>query len=90
MVGLSLEELGMRALERLPRDRAIDGIHAFNGMRLVVWFALLSLCLRTKFYPRDDLVKYLRPFAQEGKVVNETDVRDFFATLTETAKKGRK
>jgi hypothetical protein len=31
--GLSLEELGMRALERLPRDRAIDGIHAFNGMR---------------------------------------------------------
>ena len=35
VVGLSLEELGMRALERLPRDRAIDGIHAFNGMRLV-------------------------------------------------------
>jgi hypothetical protein len=33
VVGLSLEELGMRALERLPRDRAIDGIHAFNGMR---------------------------------------------------------
>ncbi|KAF8066739.1 hypothetical protein FPV67DRAFT_1204345 [Lyophyllum atratum] len=66
--GLSLEELGMRALERLPRDRAIDGIRAFNGMR-------------------DDLVKYLRPFAQEGKVVNETDVREFFASLTEAAKK---
>jgi hypothetical protein len=33
--GLSLEELGMRALERLPRDRAIDGIRAFNDMRLV-------------------------------------------------------
>ncbi|KAJ7182744.1 hypothetical protein C8R43DRAFT_1054720 [Mycena crocata] len=31
--GLSLEELGMRALERLPRDRAIDGILAFNAMR---------------------------------------------------------
>ena len=31
--GLSLEELGMRALHRLPRDRAIDGIHAFNAMR---------------------------------------------------------
>ncbi|KAJ7054120.1 hypothetical protein C8F01DRAFT_1163977, partial [Mycena amicta] len=31
--GLSLEELGMRALERLPRDRAIDGILAFNTMR---------------------------------------------------------
>ncbi|KAF5381770.1 hypothetical protein D9615_005432 [Tricholomella constricta] len=66
--GLSLEELGMRALERLPRDRAIEGIHAFNGMR-------------------DDLVKYLRPFAEGGKVVNETDVREFFASLTEAAKK---
>ncbi|KAG6911042.1 hypothetical protein DXG01_005458 [Tephrocybe rancida] len=66
--GLSLEELGMRALERLPRDRAIDGIHAFNGMR-------------------DDLVKYLRPFAQEGKVVSEADVRDFFASLNEVAQK---
>ncbi|KAH8103375.1 hypothetical protein BXZ70DRAFT_725530 [Cristinia sonorae] len=31
--GLSLEELGMRALQRLPRDRAIDGIRAFNEMR---------------------------------------------------------
>ncbi|KAJ7100671.1 hypothetical protein B0H15DRAFT_919883 [Mycena belliarum] len=31
--GLSLEELGMRALARLPRERAIDGIHAFNAMR---------------------------------------------------------
>jgi len=66
--GLSLEELGMRALERLPRDRAIDGIHAFNGMR-------------------DDLIKYLRPFAQEGKVVNESDVREFFASFSEAAKK---
>jgi len=66
--GLSLEELGMRALERLPRDRAIDGIHAFNGLR-------------------DNLLKYLRPFAQEGKVVNEADVRDFFASLSEARKK---
>jgi E3 ubiquitin-protein ligase UBR7 len=33
--GLSLEELGMRALQHLPRDRAIDGIHAFNNMRYV-------------------------------------------------------
>lgn len=38
---------------------------------------------------RDDLVNFLRPFAQDGKVVDETDVRDFFATLTEAAKKGR-
>ncbi|KAJ3569823.1 hypothetical protein NP233_g4802 [Leucocoprinus birnbaumii] len=68
--GLSLEELGMRALERIPRDRAIDGIHAFQEMR-------------------DDLMKFLRPFAQEGKVVNEADVRGFFASLTESSKKER-
>jgi hypothetical protein len=32
-VGLSLEELGMRALQKLPRERQIDGIRAFNSMR---------------------------------------------------------
>ena len=37
-LGLSLEELGMRELERLPRDRAIDGIDAFNAMRFVTLF----------------------------------------------------
>ncbi|KAF9269857.1 hypothetical protein L218DRAFT_983623 [Marasmius fiardii PR-910] len=62
--GLSLEELGMRALSRLPRDRAIDGIHAFNAMR-------------------EDLVQFLRPFAQNGKVVSDSDVKDFFESLTE-------
>ncbi|KAK0495677.1 hypothetical protein EDD18DRAFT_1170331 [Armillaria luteobubalina] len=62
--GLSLEELGIRALSRIPRERAIDGIHAFNAMR-------------------DDLVQYLRPFAQEGKVVDEVDVRAFFNRLQE-------
>ncbi|OJA16444.1 hypothetical protein AZE42_03811 [Rhizopogon vesiculosus] len=62
--GLSLEELGMRALERLPRDRAIDGIRAFNDMR-------------------DDLLAYLRPFAQEGRIVSEADVRLFFESLRE-------
>ncbi|KAJ6504117.1 hypothetical protein C8R47DRAFT_1038371 [Mycena vitilis] len=63
--GLSLEELGMRALERLPRDRAIDGIMAFNAMR-------------------DNLRAYLRPFAEEGKVVAEADVQDFFEQLNKT------
>ncbi|KAF5366569.1 hypothetical protein D9758_008982 [Tetrapyrgos nigripes] len=62
--GLSLEELGMRALSRLPRERAIDGIHAFNSMR-------------------DDLKNYLRPFAEQGKVVNEADVKSFFESLME-------
>ncbi|RPD65493.1 hypothetical protein L226DRAFT_479852 [Lentinus tigrinus ALCF2SS1-7] len=32
-LGLSLEELGMRALQRLPRESAINGIMAFNAMR---------------------------------------------------------
>jgi len=64
---LSLEELGMRALERIPRDRAIDGIHAFQEMR-------------------NDLMNFLRPFAQEGKVVRESDVRGFFESLKENSK----
>ncbi|KAI9566108.1 hypothetical protein HD554DRAFT_2221741 [Boletus coccyginus] len=61
---LSLEELGARALERLPRDRALDGIHAFNDMR-------------------DHLLEYLRPFAQQGKIVEERDVTRFFEALKE-------
>ncbi|KAL6303793.1 hypothetical protein BKA93DRAFT_325400 [Sparassis latifolia] len=65
--GLSLEELGLRALQRLPRDRAIDGIRAFNEMR-------------------DDLMNHLRPFAQEGKVVTEGDIRAFFDSRTEPSK----
>ncbi|KAJ7489336.1 hypothetical protein FB451DRAFT_687122 [Mycena latifolia] len=68
--GLSLEELGMRALERLPRDRAIDGILAFNAMR-------------------DNLRAYLRPFAEEGKVVAEADVQSFFEKLNETREKAK-
>ncbi|KAF8500120.1 hypothetical protein JB92DRAFT_899780 [Gautieria morchelliformis] len=64
--GLSLEELGMRALLNLPRDRAIEGIRAYNTMR-------------------DDLMAYLRPFAQEGRVVREEDVRDFFETKAQPA-----
>ncbi|KAG8974334.1 hypothetical protein FRC05_007640 [Tulasnella sp. 425] len=64
----SLEELGLRALESLPRDKALDSIRAFNEMR-------------------DDLLAYLRPFAQEGKVVSEEDVTAFFEALKE-GKKG--
>jgi E3 ubiquitin-protein ligase UBR7 len=36
---------------------------------------------------RDDLVKFLRPFAQDGKVVNESDVHEFFDSLKEAAAK---
>lgn len=44
-------------------------------------FTLLSV--------RDDLVKFLRPFAQNGKVVNDSDVKEFFASLTEDRKKAQ-
>lgn len=85
-LGLSLEELGMRALQRIPRERALDGIHAFNAMRYVLqqstWLRKLN---KMGNQPRDDLVKFLRPFAQDGKVVNESDVKDFFASLNEAA-----
>lgn len=45
-LGLSLEELGMRALERLPRDKAIDGIRAFNEMRFVAASIVIFYSLR--------------------------------------------
>lgn len=31
----------------------------------------------------DDLVKYLRPFASEGKTVSESDINSFFEALKE-------
>lgn len=34
----------------------------------------------------DDLMKYLRPFAQEGKIVNEADIQSFFDALNEAKK----
>ncbi|EED82258.1 predicted protein [Postia placenta Mad-698-R] len=67
--GLSLEELGMRALLRLPRERALDGIRAFNQMR-------------------DELMSHLRPFAQEGKEVTESDIRAFFEERMAAARGG--
>ncbi|KAG9128397.1 hypothetical protein FRC07_013737, partial [Ceratobasidium sp. 392] len=57
---LSLEELGMRALESLPHERALDSIRAYNSMR-------------------DDLMLYLRPFAESGREVREEDITAFFA-----------
>ncbi|KDQ16851.1 hypothetical protein BOTBODRAFT_106538 [Botryobasidium botryosum FD-172 SS1] len=57
--GLSLEELGMRALQSLPREKTLDSIRVFNELR-------------------DDLLQYLRPFAAEGRIVSEDDVKGFF------------
>ncbi|EJD40781.1 hypothetical protein AURDEDRAFT_69651 [Auricularia subglabra TFB-10046 SS5] len=60
-VGLSLEELGLRALASgaLPHVQAVEGARLFNHLR-------------------DDLASFLRPFASEGRVVGEEDVRAFF------------
>jgi E3 ubiquitin-protein ligase UBR7 len=78
--GLSLEELGMRALARLPRDKALDGIRAFNSMRCVTHSSLRLCCVLTclSHRTRDDLMAYLRPFAQEGRVVGDADISAFF------------
>ena len=84
-LGLSLEELGMRALSRLPRDKAIDGIRAFNEMR----FVTASIGIPTSYVPvldpndiilgRDRLMSHLRPIAQEGREVTEDDIKGFFS-----------
>ncbi len=70
----------MRALQNLPQDHAVNGILAYNSMRyvprLLRRFSKLS-CLNISIY-RDELLQFLRPFAEEGKVVGETDVRQFF------------
>jgi E3 ubiquitin-protein ligase UBR7 len=79
---MSLEELGLRALERsVPRERAIDGIHAFNAMKYANFPAYMSNPLIQN--PRDKLIQHLKPFATEGRAVEETDIRGFFETLKE-------
>ncbi|KAH7107287.1 hypothetical protein BKA62DRAFT_610594 [Auriculariales sp. MPI-PUGE-AT-0066] len=58
-LGLSIEELGLRALNGLPHTTAIEGARLFNVLR-------------------DDLTSFLRPFAQDGRLVGEADIRGFF------------
>jgi len=72
----------MRALQNLPRERAIDGIHAFNNMRCALsplYFILPEAELIVVH--RDGLMQFLRPFAQEGKVVAEEDIHRFFQNM---------
>jgi E3 ubiquitin-protein ligase UBR7 len=38
----------------------------------------------------DELVQYLRPFAQQGKVVNEADVKAFFEARQEAVRLARR
>lgn len=74
-----MEELGLRALERIPRDRAIDGIQAFMDLR----FASITphnphAPNSIRLFDRDGLMNYLKPFAEKGKEVNESDIQAFF------------
>ena len=81
-------EFGNRADQScFPYDKAIDGILAFNKMRCGSTFFISSFF--SEGTTRDNLVEYLRPFAQEGQVVKEADVRSFFETLAESAKQRR-
>ena len=75
--GLTLEELGLRALQRLPREHALDGIRAFNEMRCVLTCIPVRYVLTVR-RRRDSLMDHLRPFALEGKEVTEGDIRAFF------------
>lgn len=69
----------MRALERLPRDKAIDGLLAFRDMRCILFpFAWVFTLLIARLALRDDLIEYLRPFAAQGRVVQAADVTTFF------------
>lgn len=58
----SLLELGTEALLSLPREQAIEGIHAYDKIR-------------------SKLRDFFKPFAEEGKVVTEDKVREFFNTI---------
>ncbi|ODV61172.1 uncharacterized protein ASCRUDRAFT_91296 [Ascoidea rubescens DSM 1968] len=58
----SIFELGTKALNTLPREKAIEGIQAYEDIK-------------------EKLRSFLRPFAQEGKIVTEKEVRDFFTKV---------
>ena len=58
----SVADLGADALENLPRGQALDGIMAYQNIRL-------------------KLKEFLQPFSEEGRVVTEDEVRNFFANI---------
>jgi E3 ubiquitin-protein ligase UBR7 len=55
----STYDLGMAALNQLPREQMMESLQAYNKMR-------------------DALFDHLRPFAEQGKVVDAESVREFF------------
>lgn len=60
----SLLELGTDALLSLPREQAIEGLHAYDKIRF-------------------KLREFFKPFAEQGKIVTEDEVRGFFSKVKE-------
>lgn len=58
----SLLDLGADALLTLPREKAIEGLQAYDKIR-------------------SKLRDFFKPFAEQGKVVTEEEVRDFFGAI---------
>lgn len=61
--GWSATDMGAaEALHSLPRDRAIEGIQAYDKIR-------------------SKLREFFKPFAEQGKVITEDEVKDFFGHI---------
>ncbi|EGW34235.1 uncharacterized protein SPAPADRAFT_49293 [Spathaspora passalidarum NRRL Y-27907] len=63
----SILDMGTDALHSLPRDKAIEGLQAYEQMR-------------------SKLRDFFKPFAEQGKIVTEDEVRQFFGSMTEERK----
>ncbi|KAG7665803.1 uncharacterized protein J8A68_000628 [[Candida] subhashii] len=60
----SILEMGADALQSIPREKAIEGLQAYDKIR-------------------EKLRDFFKPFAEEGKVVTEQEVRQFFGSMKE-------
>lgn len=64
----SLLDLGTDALLSLPKEQAIEGLHAYNKIR-------------------EKLKDFFKPFAEQGELVTEASVRQFFDQVKKEEKK---
>ncbi|KIM27837.1 hypothetical protein M408DRAFT_329775 [Serendipita vermifera MAFF 305830] len=65
--GLSLEDLGMKALSKFPRDQAIDGIRAFQAMSADFSAYLAPFAQEGKVVTKEDVNAFFAARRQEGK-----------------------
>lgn len=66
--GLSLEELGLRALQRLPREKALDSIKAFNEMRDQLMSHLRPFAEQDKEVTESDIRAFFEAKMSEKKI----------------------